>query len=276
MMERLLRHKESLTEFLEHRTVPSLVENDWVKLRKLTDLLQPLKSATNNLGGQKYVTVSVTLPCFSQLVHCMADDDNDPAYVGQFKQALRDELVILKGRYSSNMLVKAATALDPRFKSLKCVDRDQRKAVWDHLTALLKLSLDDAGHSADTSDASSNTGRKRGYESSSEDEGDDDMDRLPLARVAAGMSLITATQAVNTYCKAVPQLDTDSDPIQWWNMNRAQHPLLAKLAIQHLCCPATSVPSERLFSRAGNIVTTKRASLAPENANSLICLSSWL
>ena len=48
------------------------------------------------------------------------------------------------------------------------------------------------------------------------------------------------------------------------------HIMLAK---KLLCIPATFVPSEHLFSTAGNIVTKKRASLDPDNVE---CLRFWL
>jgi hypothetical protein len=44
------------------------------------------------------------------------------------------------------------------------------------------------------------------------------------------------------------------------------------IAFKHLSIPATSVPSERLFSSAGDIISTKRACLGPDLASELIFL----
>jgi hypothetical protein len=58
--------------------------------------------------------------------------------------------------------------------------------------------------------------------------------------------------------------------IQWWSINRIRFPLLAPLARKFLSPPATSVPSERTFSTAGDVLSDHRASLLPENAQILI------
>ena len=57
----------------------------------------------------------------------------------------------------------------------------------------------------------------------------------------------------------------DSDPLKWWKDNATRFPTLAALAKSYLAVPATSTPSERLFSVAGNIVTKTRASLTAEH-----------
>ena len=267
MLERLLKHRSSVAEFTESRPLQSLTDAEWVKLKNMTDLLKPLKAATNELGGDKYVTASVVLPMLSNLIHMYMADEDDPLYVSKFKGALREKLELSRDTLRGNMFIKSATALDPRFKKLKCIAQADRADVWDHLVSLLKLYLEDmSARNKVTMPEGTPRHGKRAYESSDEDE------ELPETSSAYQ----TAKQAVQTY-RAVNQVSEESaDPLTWWKLNGAQHPLLAMLAKKHLCCPGTSVPAERLFSKAGNVVTEKRASLLPTNANNLICLSSWL
>jgi len=63
-----------------------------------------------------------------------------------------------------------------------------------------------------------------------------------------------------------------SCPLKWWRENCSLYPLLSPLAKAYLSIPATSVPSERVFSTAGDIVTAQRSQLLPENVDMLIFL----
>lgn len=69
-----------------------------------------------------------------------------------------------------------------------------------------------------------------------------------------------------------PTLPRNEDPLLWWNSHKRKFPTLARIARKFLAIPAYSTPSERVFSTAENIVSTKRSSLLPENANVLIFL----
>ena len=62
------------------------------------------------------------------------------------------------------------------------------------------------------------------------------------------------------------------DPFEWWRVNKIQYPRLAKLAQKYLSIPATSVPSERLFSDAGNLITQDRNRLSPHLVNQMMFL----
>ncbi|GBC25170.2 zinc finger BED domain-containing protein 4-like [Rhizophagus irregularis DAOM 181602=DAOM 197198] len=58
--------------------------------------------------------------------------------------------------------------------------------------------------------------------------------------------------------------DPNINPFEWWNHNRHRFPILSILARKYLSIPATSVPSERLFSDAGNSMTNKQTRLSPK------------
>ena len=53
-------------------------------------------------------------------------------------------------------------------------------------------------------------------------------------------------------------------PFEWWANKKGKYPILARLARIYLAVPATSTPSERLFSNAGNLLTSKRTRMHPE------------
>ena len=91
-----------------------------------------------------------------------------------------------------------------------------------------------------------------------EDEDDDSM-------------VFTTSEEFDKYLKETP-LKSSENCLEWWFKHN--HPNLAKLAKRYLCVPATSVPAEQVFSVAGEIVNTKRASLKPENIDLLIFLKN--
>ena len=64
----------------------------------------------------------------------------------------------------------------------------------------------------------------------------------------------------------------DAKPLDWWRARKHRFPVLARLARKYLAVPATSAPSERVWSDAGNIVTKKRASLSDANVDTLVFL----
>jgi zinc finger BED domain-containing protein 1 (E3 SUMO-protein ligase ZBED1) len=67
-----------------------------------------------------------------------------------------------------------------------------------------------------------------------------------------------------------------TNPLHSWALNHKPFPNLSVLAKQFLCIPATSAPSERVFSAAGLTIAKTRASLHPDNALDLIFLhNSW-
>lgn len=65
------------------------------------------------------------------------------------------------------------------------------------------------------------------------------------------------------------------DPIIWWKNHCCEFPTLSLMARDFLAIPATSAPSERVFSTCGLIITKKRNRMAPELLDALVCLQQW-
>jgi len=64
--------------------------------------------------------------------------------------------------------------------------------------------------------------------------------------------------------RRTPVAFPDIDPLLWWRQHQVQFPFLSKLAKKYLGVPATSAPSERIFSNAGNHITPRHSNLKPK------------
>jgi hypothetical protein len=53
-----------------------------------------------------------------------------------------------------------------------------------------------------------------------------------------------------------------TDVLGWWKEHSDRHPRLVRMARDYLAIPATSAPAERVFSRAGDLITDRRGSLS--------------
>lgn len=73
----------------------------------------------------------------------------------------------------------------------------------------------------------------------------------------------------------LPQIDKNKDPLTWWKNNEKQFPILAQMARDYLSIPATSVPSEQVFSAGKNLITDKRNRLVGKTIRMCLCLRSW-
>ena len=62
------------------------------------------------------------------------------------------------------------------------------------------------------------------------------------------------------------------DPLLWWRNHETYFPTIAKLARKYLCIPASTAPSERVFSTAKNILQKKRWRILPERLGKSIFL----
>lgn len=67
-------------------------------------------------------------------------------------------------------------------------------------------------------------------------------------------------------------LNRKEDPLIWWKDRQKTYPWLSILARKYLSIVATSVPCERIFSKAGQVITERRNRLKSTNVEKILFL----
>ena len=159
-----------------------------------------------------------------------------------------------------NHLIALLTLLDPRFKKVAFSDRNAaeraQRAMMNEAAAL---------HQPPTN--------------------------LPVAHQASDTDTVTAgvwqyfdhqVQEIASHqlqlhllnWRKPPLISRMENPLPWWNENKYIYPTIANVACKYLCTLATSVPSERLFSEAGEVISQKRNRIKPKNVDMMLFLNA--
>lgn len=186
---------------------------------------------------------------------------DDGEVIRNFKDMTRDQLESLFRQPDYHVRTAAmGAAVDPRYKDLNFLHlADKEKIRAELLRCLEALQEVRANAEPDVDD---------------EDAADPELGIDFLMGTTAGPAARerSADEEYDEFLAQMP-VQLTVNPLTWWQGNYGRFPLLQKLARKYLAIPATSVPSERVFSAAGNIVTAKRSCLLPENVDMLIFLS---
>lgn len=158
-----------------------------------------------------------------------------------------------------------ATFLDPRFKHFNWSiateeNRNEAKRLTGILYKDLKEKLTIPANIEET--LIPNT---RNYEEDIDDEFFSGLESISLEDPAGDNDELA-------YYSLLDPISITSNPLEWWSKNKVMFPTLTQLARKYLSIPATSVPSERLFSDAGNHISAKRTRLSPDLVNKLLFL----
>jgi hypothetical protein len=94
--------------------------------------------------------------------------------------------------------------------------------------------------------------------------------------VTTGRSIDNITRTEMSRYTAIQPIDSMGDSALWWRDNSHSYPGIARLARKYLAAPASSVPSERMFSSAGSFATKQRARLDADALERDVLLHHYL
>ena len=247
--------------------------DEWRILEDIIKLLEPFKIATQHLSGERYPTISALGPLLKQIQKKVTVDVNDSVAVREFKKALRDDMDSRYRNPDVQLLFHKSSFLDPRFKSLTHLPVTLKEEVIDMLLDETFKFMEDNAIEIQSTDATppnlDEPVRKKKKNALEELIGDQFLTHGDGAVLDNSMDIVRSE--VFRY-KAEPSIPVDQNPLKWWEAHHYLYPNLSTIARKYLCIVATSVPSEQLFSTAGNVVSSKRAALLPENVDKLVFL----
>lgn len=277
MIERVLEQERAISQVLASDKRTRHLVLTWQDLEVLESVhkaLKPLLEFTDTLSGEDYVTVSYVKPVL-HLFHSsiLAIQEDDTALTQSIKVSILDYLREKFDDPATNDLLDMAGLVDPRFKT-RYVAEDKVEEIKCRAISEMEAMLSESDqvsasqpHQAPTvSEPAAEPPKKKTLGSF-------------FKRATTSSATSSQRERIETELSAYLQsvdADSESDPLQWWKTHEEMFPNLKNVAKKYLCVPATSSPSERLFSTSGNIVTCHRAALKPDAVDRLVFLAQNL
>ncbi|XP_014680050.1 PREDICTED: zinc finger BED domain-containing protein 4-like [Priapulus caudatus] len=260
-----------------------LSDEDRKVLEEMQMILKVFEKATKKVSAEKEPTAGLILPYLEAFVNRdLVYKDTDLPIIKRLKTQIRSDLNKRYQTVKEKSLLGLTSVLDPRVRTLDWMSEEDKEAIYSSLKEeciacaplnqplKIKAQPTDDNPVPSTSTASSPSPAKK--RRTDDSESDDDLD---------GVVFVNAEGPKTTEARVIDELASYrqepslgvkyGDPLIWWKAHRLKYPILAAVMRQYLNIPASSVPSERVFSTAGGVFR-KRESLVPENANILVFL----
>lgn len=270
MLSRLVEQQVPLSADLGgSMAVENFTLAEWKLATNVVSVLQPIEQATRELCYAKFSTISSKIPLLYGIEATLSNYINDQNNSGiAFANSLQKGI---KSRFPSYTTVKEdmiAMVLDPRFKNILLQDHEKLLCV-EYITSEAVGETENEYDTTVPEDNSDNTDKIEATCSL--------WNSFENLKKSNRPSSSVKPQSINIQLSAYLAgnvIPRSSDPLVWWKQNQSCFPGLAKVARRYLAIPATQVESERLFSSAGNTVTTRRENLSAENIEQLVFLNS--
>ncbi|XP_024118164.1 zinc finger BED domain-containing protein 1 [Oryzias melastigma] len=296
MLDRFLEQQPAVFASLMSREVRrgedvnTLTEEDLAAVEAIVKLMKPVKVATALLCEEDNPTLSMVAPVQAKLKKHFKPLNDELHIITEMKVKFLEDF---NKRYQGLQdTLHVASALDPRFKMLSFIDEDKtRDQIYlDTLSEALTL------HEKTTEDRQKESEKgptqrnpfpgEYSPHNKNETSADDGLPPKKMKALDQMFSDIVETSApLRSYRDLAKDevwkyrnrdaLPLDGDVFLWWR-DQLDLPMLSSLAKIYLCIPATGVPSERVFSTAGDIVTAQRSLIKEEHVDQLIFLKTNL
>lgn len=235
-------------------------------------LLAVFNDVTNEVSSEATVSLSKTTilsRIMCRKVRKYLESNSDiPESVSKLGQQLVEGLSKRYGNRESNELISQCIILDPRFKKQGFGEEAKYRSAYETLVRKVKVGVE-----INKKNVGSNLQQVPHTQSSSSvwEEFDAALFHLQVKQDPTAEAIVELDKYLNE-----PHLPRTTDPLSWWEMRKHTYPNIYSVAVKRLCIPATSVPCERIFSKAGQICTEKRSRLTSDKITRILFVNNNL
>lgn len=276
MIERICLLQEPLEASLGilHNPVENLSDVEWQTLPEIIKILKPFKELTEEMSSEKKVTVSMVLTSTESIIRILQNLDTI-IITDKGKKLANKILSEFKSRFKNcyrHPVLSKAALLDPRFKKLSFrFDASSYESAKDALKTELQNKFNFQKQSIEPNE-NTTLAISIGDTDADNDSIWKDFDALATSASTSNSivssSIITMRQYLEE--RIIPRNEC---PLKWWQARALLYPELSNLAEKYLSVTATSVPSERTFSKSGQILSERRSSIQPNRMEKILFLN---
>lgn len=253
--------------------LPQILPEEWDIMKELCSILQPFEASTKAVSGEDYLTASLVIVLTRGLndVCEKYSEKNFNKMSKEVVESLKNGMKSRLGNVERSNTLSVCTFLDPRFKMYVFQNADAANNAKSLVSSLVSELLAEITPSTPSTSLISVEGGIP--------------DTAPKRDISV-WDIIDETVAVqkprfNTNVRAIMEiqryleddvLQRERNPLDWWSENKHNYPYLSRVAKNKLCALGTSVPCERLFSKAGNLLNERRTRLSSKRVEEILFL----
>lgn len=278
----LLQDAVKISLALSDKDGINLTPEEWKMSEELTKVLKPFYDVTKTMSGESYVTGSQIIVLTEGLLYVCSLLSKKPfnekvlEVVSQLHQGLNNRFHNIQYHRAASI----CTFLDPRFKQFAFTSESSRSSVKKVITELAVKEFNDRSseqgkedNDDDDDDEVSPVKRSKSSEENDELSVYMHIDRVMEKQKLQQNPTSGAITEITRYMQenVIPR---NRHPLKWWSKNHHSFPTLTTLVKQRCVMVATSVPCERIFSKAGAILEDRRTRLKPSKVRQIIFLNA--
>lgn len=257
------------------KDLPVLSAQQWIICKQLCQVLKPFEATTKSISGEKYATASLVIPLVNGLKSvcnnlCKREYHPDVAeIVLKLSSGLEDRFSNVE---RSNTLA-LCSFLDPRFKLLAFSDEKLADNIKKNVIGIATSKFIEKQRTSQ--DNITDAEGPNNIDSDSDEELSVWGSFKKTISKSAKPKATANSQAIIEVQRYLEDdlLPRNENPCKWWFDHKYHFPALSEIFCENFCALATSVPCERLFSKAGALITDRRNRLKANKARMLLFLN---